>query len=124
MLKDFFSCYRPVPGLFWPDFGCAVISGLLELAFPLAVTLFIDQLLPQGDWTLTVAAACGRLVLYAVNAGRLTVVIYRGHKLGINIETAMRARAFDHLTRLSWRWYDRAHRQDGGPRHPRPGGDR
>ncbi|RJL02797.1 ABC transporter ATP-binding protein [Paracoccus siganidrum] len=108
MLRQFFSYYRPWMGLFWLDFGCAVISGLLELAFPLAVTAFIDHLLPQGDWTLTVAAAAGLLVLYAINAGLLTVVIYWGHKLGINIETEMRARAFDHLTRLSWRWYDRA----------------
>ncbi len=38
----------------------------------------------------------------------MAIVIYWGHKLGINIETAMRARAFEHLTRLSWRWYDTA----------------
>ncbi|MFC0339369.1 ABC transporter ATP-binding protein [Paracoccus niistensis] len=108
MLRDFFSYYRPFMGLFWLDFGCAVLSGLLELAFPVAITGFIDHLLPQGNWTLTMLAAAGLLVLYAVNAGLLTVVIYWGHKLGINIETEMRARAFDHLTRLSWRWYDRA----------------
>ena len=108
MLREFFSYYRPFMGLFWLDFGCAVLSGLLELAFPLAITGFIDHLLPQGDWSLTIAAAVGLLVLYAINAGLLTVVIYWGHKLGINIETEMRARAFDHLTRLSWRWYDRA----------------
>ncbi|WEF24505.1 ABC transporter ATP-binding protein [Paracoccus sp. S3-43] len=108
MLRQFFSYYRPFMGLFWLDFGCAVLSGLLELAFPLAVTAFIDHLLPQGNWTLTVAAAVGLLALYAINTGLLTVVIYWGHKLGINIETEMRARAFDHLTRLSWRWYDRA----------------
>ncbi|RMC37553.1 ABC transporter ATP-binding protein [Paracoccus alkanivorans] len=108
MLREFFSYYRPWLGLFWLDFGCAVLSGLLELAFPLAITGFIDVLLPRGDWALTLAAAAGLLLLYAINAGLLTVVIYWGHKLGINIETEMRARAFDHLTRLSWRWYDRA----------------
>ncbi|ATQ57746.1 ABC transporter ATP-binding protein [Paracoccus yeei] len=108
MLRDFFAYYRPWMGLFWLDFGCAVLSGLLELAFPLAITAFIDHLLPQGNWTLTVAAAAGLLVLYLVNSGLMAIVIYWGHKLGINIETEMRARAFDHLTRLSWRWYDRA----------------
>ena len=49
MLRDFFAYYRPWMGLFWLDFGCAVLSGLLELAFPLAITAFIDHLLPQGD---------------------------------------------------------------------------
>lgn len=108
MLRDFAAYYRPFMGLFWLDFGCAVVSGLLELAFPLAITAFIDQLLPQGNWPLTLLAAAGLLALYAVNAGLLVIVTYWGHKLGIGIETEMRARAFDHLTRLSWRWYDRA----------------
>ncbi|MFH5774126.1 ABC transporter ATP-binding protein [Paracoccus sp. NGMCC 1.201697] len=108
MLRDFFAYYRPWMGLFWLDFGCAVLSGLLELAFPLAVTAFIDHLLPQGNWGLTVVAAIGLMALYLVNTGLMSIVIYWGHMLGINIETEMRARAFDHLTRLSWRWYDRA----------------
>lgn len=107
MLRDFFAYYRPWAWLFWVDFGCAVASGLLELAFPLAVTGFIDHLLPQGDWGLTLIAAAGLLLIYAVNTGLMAVVIYWGHRLGINIETEMRRRAFAHLTRLSWRWYDR-----------------
>ena len=107
MLRQFFAYYRPWKRLFWLDFGCAVLSGLLELAFPLAVAAFIDHLLPTGDWTLTMIAAGVLLVIYVVNAGLMVVVTYWGHMLGINIETEMRARAFDHLTRLSWRWYDR-----------------
>jgi ATP-binding cassette subfamily B protein len=108
MLKQFFAYYRPWKGLFWLDFSCAVASGLLELAFPLAVTAFIDRLLPTGNWTLTLIAAAGLLAIYLLNAALMAIVIYWGHKLGINIETAMRARAFEHLTRLSWRWYDTA----------------
>lgn len=108
MLKQFFAYYRPWKGLFWLDFSCAVASGLLELAFPLAVTAFIDRLLPTGNWTLTLMAAAGLLGIYLVNAALMAIVIYWGHKLGINIETAMRAKAFEHLTTLSWRWYDTA----------------
>ncbi|MFN3441898.1 MAG: ABC transporter transmembrane domain-containing protein, partial [Rhizobium rosettiformans] len=98
MLKQFFAYYRPWKGLFWLDFSCAVASGLLELAFPLAVTAFIDRLLPTGNWTLTLIAAAGLLAIYLVNAALMAIVIYWGHKLGINIETAMRAKAFEHLT--------------------------
>ncbi|MBX9467416.1 MAG: ABC transporter ATP-binding protein/permease [Rhizobium sp.] len=108
MLKQFFAYYRPWKGLFWLDFSCAVLSGLLELAFPLAVTAFIDRLLPTGNWTLTLMAAAGLLAIYVVNAALMAIVIYWGHKLGINIETSMRAKAFEHLTTLSWRWYDTA----------------
>ena len=108
MLRQFFAYYRPHLRLFWLDFGCAVASGLLELSFPLAITFFIDSLLPLGDWSLTVAAAVGLLAIYALNTGLMIVVIYWGHMLGINIETEMRRRAFAHLTRLSWRWFDHA----------------
>ena len=59
MFREFAAYYRPHMGLFWVDFGCAVLSGLLELAFPLAVTGFIDYLLPRGDWPLTLATAAG-----------------------------------------------------------------
>ena len=108
MLRQFFAYYRPWKRLFWLDFGCAVVSGMLELAFPLAVTgLHRPAAAPQGDWTLTVAAGVGLLVIYVVNAGLMAIVTYWGHMLGINIETEMRARAFEHLTTLSWRWYDK-----------------
>jgi ATP-binding cassette subfamily B protein len=36
-LRRFAAYYRPHRRLFMLDFGCAVLSGLLELAFPLAV---------------------------------------------------------------------------------------
>ena len=107
MLRQFFAYYRPWKRLFWLDFGCAVVSGLLELAFPLAVQAFIDGLLPRGDWGLTVAAAVGLLAIYLLNAALMVIVIYWGHMLGINIETTMRARAFDHLQKLSFGYFDK-----------------
>ena len=107
MLRQFFEYYRPWKALFFIDFGCAVASGLLELAFPLAIKGFIDVLMPSGNLTLTIAAAVGLLVIYLVNAGLMAIVIYWGHKLGINIETEMRRRAFAHLQRLSFGYFDK-----------------
>ncbi|WP_332685073.1 ABC transporter ATP-binding protein [Bosea sp. (in: a-proteobacteria)] len=106
MLKRFFAYYRPHRGLFLLDFSCAVISGLLELGFPIAVKLFIDKLLPGGDWALIVLASLGLLAIYLVNTGLMVVVTYWGHMLGINIETEMRRKAFDHLQKLSFGWFD------------------
>ncbi|UYW28442.1 ABC transporter ATP-binding protein [Methylorubrum extorquens] len=106
MLKAFLAYYRPHRTLFLVDFGCAVLSGLLELGFPLAVKAFVDRLLPQQDWSLILLAAMGLTLLYVANAGLMVVVTYWGHVLGINIETEMRARAFDHLQKLSFRFFD------------------
>ncbi|WP_062013142.1 ABC transporter ATP-binding protein [Aureimonas sp. AU4] len=106
MLARFFSYYAPWRGLFLVDFTCAVVAGLLELGFPIAVKLFIDDLLPGGDWGLIVLASLGLLLIYALNTGLMAVVTYWGHMLGINIETEMRRRAFDHLQKLSFGYFD------------------
>ncbi len=106
VIRRFAAYYRPHRRLFWIDFISAIVSGVLELAFPMAVGLFIDELLPGDDWGLITAAAIGLLVIYLVNTGLMIVVNYWGHMLGINIETEMRRRAFDHLQKLSFRYYD------------------
>ena len=106
MLRQFAAYYRPHRALFALDFGCAVLSGLLELGFPLAVRGFVDQLLPGRDWGVILLASSALLVVYLVNTGLTAVVVYWGHRLGINIETEMRRRAFDHLQKLSFSFYD------------------
>lgn len=106
MLKRFFSYYAPYKGLFALDFGSAVIAGLLELAFPLAVARFVDQLLPQGEFSLIIAAGIALLVVYCVSAILRGVVNYFGHMLGISIETDMRRQVFNHLQKLSFRFFD------------------
>nr|WP_211110190.1 ABC transporter ATP-binding protein [Acuticoccus mangrovi] len=106
VIRRFFAYYAPHRGLFALDFGCAVVSGLLELGFPMAVKLFIDELLPAGNWAIIVAAAIGLLLIYLINTGLMFTVTYWGHMLGINIETEMRRRAFDHLQKLSFSFYD------------------
>jgi ATP-binding cassette subfamily B protein len=83
-----------------------VLSGLLELGFPLAVKAFVDVLLPRGDWPLIALAGAVLLLIYVLNTGLMAIVTYWGHRLGINIETEMRRRAFDHLQKLSFRFYD------------------
>ena len=100
MLRRFFAYYRPYRRLFLLDFGCAVLSGLLELGFPIAVKTFVDHLLPGQDWGLILLASAGLLAVYVLNTGLMTIVTYWGHMLGINIETEMRRKAFDHLQKL------------------------
>lgn len=106
MLHRFFSYYRPYKGLFFLDFGCAVVAGLLELAFPLAVSKFINDLLPGENWPIIVAACVGLLAIYALNTVLNYVVTYWGHMLGINIETDMRRKMFGHIQKLSFRFFD------------------
>jgi len=106
LIQRFFAYYRPYKGLFMLDFGCAIIAGLLELAFPMAVNSFIDDLLPEGKWGLILWASAGLVALYALNTVLMYIVNYWGHMLGINIETDMRRKLFSHIQKLSFRFFD------------------
>ncbi len=106
MLRRFFSYYSRYKALFLLDFGCAVLAGLLELGFPLAVKLFVDELLPSRDWGVIFATAAVLLAVYVTSTGLSAIVNYWGHALGISIESDMRRQAFDHIQKLSFRYFD------------------
>lgn len=106
MLRRFLTYYQPYTRLFTLDFSCAVIVALLELGFPMGVQWMIDDLLPTGNWSLISWVCAGLLALYLISMGLQFVVNYWGHKLGINIETDMRKQLFQHVQKLSFRFFD------------------
>jgi len=106
MLKRFFSYYKPHRKLFTIDFSCAVLVGILELGFPLAVAWFIDDLLPNENWQAITWVSFLLLGLYMMSTSLQYVVNYWGHKLGINIETDMRQELFEHVQKQSFSFFD------------------
>ncbi|MDF1509112.1 ABC transporter ATP-binding protein [Robertmurraya sp. DFI.2.37] len=106
MIRRFISYYKPHKKLFTLDFTSAIIVALLELAFPLAVQWFIDDLLPDENWSMIVSVSAGLLALYLMSMFLQYIVNYWGHKLGINIETDMRQELFQHVQKQSFRFFD------------------
>ncbi|MDU1845108.1 MAG: ABC transporter ATP-binding protein [Niallia nealsonii] len=106
MIKRFFSYYKPHKKLFTLDFSSAIVVALLELAFPLAVSWYIDELLPEGNWSSILSVGVGLLLLYVTSTFLQYIVNYWGHKLGINIETDMRGQLFTHVQRQSFSFFD------------------
>lgn len=105
-LKNFFKYYKPHKRLFIIDFSSAVIVAILELAFPVAVQWFIDELLPSGEWNSIVTVSVLLLAVFVLSTFLQYIVSYLGHKLGINIETDMREELFTHVQRQSFRFFD------------------
>lgn len=106
MLRKFFSYYKPHKRLFMIDFTSAILVAVLELAFPVAVQRFIDDLLPTGNWGMVVTVGVLLLFVYLLSTCLQFVVNYLGHKLGTNIETDMRQELFNHVQRQSFRFFD------------------
>ncbi|MHC5247385.1 ABC transporter ATP-binding protein [Enterococcus sp. LJL90] len=106
MFKRFFSYYKPYKKLFILDFTCAVLAGGLELAFPVVVNQVIDQIMPQQNFRMIALAAIGLLFFYLVNTAFQYIVVFFGHKLGVNIETDMRRELYQHLQTQPFEYYD------------------
>ncbi|NRG35031.1 ABC transporter ATP-binding protein [Niallia circulans] len=106
MITRFFTYYKPHKKLFTLDFSSAIVVALLELAFPLAVSWYIDELLPEGNWSSILSVGVGLLLLYGISTFLQYIVNFWGHKLGINIETDMRGQLFTHVQRQSFSFFD------------------
>lgn len=106
MMRQFFAYYRPYRTLFLLDFGCAVLAGALELTFPVAVNVVIDQIMPRNNFHYILLACLGLLLFYMFNTALQYIVVFFGHSLGVNIETDMRRELFDHLQKQSFGYYD------------------
>src|SRR5690625_1120512 len=106
MIRRFFSYYKPHKRLFIIDFTSAVIVAILELAFPVAVQWFIDDLLPGNNWDIIVKVSIGLFFIYLLSTFLQYIVTYWGHKLGLNIETDMREDLFHHVQKQSFRFFD------------------
>jgi ATP-binding cassette subfamily B protein len=106
MLNRFFNYYRPYKHLFILDFGCAVLAGILELAFPIVVNQVIDKIMPKGNFRLIALACVGLLFFYVLNTILQYIVVFFGHKLGVNIETDMRRELYGHLQTQPFEYYD------------------
>lgn len=105
-LQRFIVYYQPYKKLFTLTFTAAIFVALLEIAFPLIVNRVVDTLLPQENLMLIFWACFALLFIYLFNTGAHYIVTYWGHRLGINIETDMRAELFDHIQKLSFTYHD------------------
>jgi ATP-binding cassette subfamily B protein len=62
--------------------------------------------MPQNNFRYVIWACVGLLLFYIVNTILQYIVVYYGHKLGVNIETDMRRELFGHLQKQSFEYYD------------------
>jgi len=106
MIRRFLVFYKPYRKLFMLDFSCAIAVALLELAFPMGVQWMIDTLLPTENWGKITWVCATLLAMYLLSMGLQFIVNYWGHMLGINIETDMRRKLYEHVQKLSFRFFD------------------
>ncbi|QSX08473.1 ABC transporter ATP-binding protein [Alkalibacter rhizosphaerae] len=106
MLRKFWKYYIPHKKLFFADFGSAFFMSIIDLIFPILVALIIDEIIPERQLNRLLILSTVMLGLYLVRAGLNYVVNYWGHVLGVRIESDMRKDLFNHIQKLSFRYFD------------------
>jgi len=105
----FFSYYKPYKLLFISVMACAVLGTAISLILPLCTRYITKDLLEQNapdalERILWMGALM--LVLVAMQTAFNFYYDYRGHALGAMMENDMRSELFEHLQKLSFRFYD------------------
>ena len=111
MLKRFSVYYKPYIGIIIVDLLCAALSTVCELVFPLIVRTITDTALSGGQALLlsTVFRLGGiYLFLRIVDTIANYYMANVGHIMGARLETDMRRDMFNHLQKLSFKYYDNA----------------
>jgi ATP-binding cassette subfamily B protein len=107
--KKFFSYYKPYLGVFLSVMLSAVLVAGITLLFPL-LTRYITKTVLQDGVTNALhqiyAVGALMLVLILIHTACNYYVDYRGHVMGAMMENDMRRELFDHLQKLSFRFYD------------------
>jgi ATP-binding cassette subfamily B protein len=106
LLKRFISYYRPHWYLFVIVFSSALIIAALDLVFPLVVRKVIDNILPTGDLNMLLWTGGALTGMYLVSYVLHYTVDYLGHVLGARMEFDMRRDLFEHIQKLTFRYFD------------------
>ena len=106
MIRNFISYYKPHKWLFFLDMAAALLIAATDLIFPQVTRYFINDLIPNNNVALLVKLSIGLLFIYIIRFFLDYIVGYYGHLLGVKMEYDMRKDMFNHLQKLSFRYYD------------------
>lgn len=108
-IKKFLSYYKPYLRMFLLVLVCAILVSAVSLIFPLLVRYLTKDVL-EGDLSIALHEVIwvGGLMLVLVliqNVGNF-FVDYKGHEIGARMESDLRAELFEHIQKMSFRFFD------------------
>jgi len=106
MIRDFIKYYKPHWRLFYLDMFAALGVAFFDLLFPWASRLFINDILPTGNYSFLLIFALVFMVLYIFRFILDYIVTFYGHVLGVRIEYDLRKKLFAHIQKFSFSFFD------------------
>jgi ATP-binding cassette subfamily B protein len=106
MIKKFSKYYINHWRLFLVDIICAFLMSGIDLLYPVIVQQMLDNYFPNRSVGMIIRMLVLLLILYVLRLIFQYIVHYWGHVVGIRMETDMRKELFNHLQKLSFKFYD------------------
>lgn len=103
----FFSYFKPHRRLFLLDMSCALMIGLIDLAFPMVSRWCLYHLLPEKNFRTFWLVMGAIFLVYLFRSVFNYIIWYWGHGFGIRVETDIRKDLFQHMQKLSFSYFDR-----------------
>ncbi|MBR2263258.1 MAG: ABC transporter ATP-binding protein, partial [Firmicutes bacterium] len=106
ILRRFIPYYKPHLKLFITDMFCATFIAAVDLIFPSAIRKVLSEILPNRQFRLFFTIVAVLAILYGLRAAAEFFINYWGHIMGVRMEYDMRQDLFDHLQKMSFKFYD------------------
>ncbi len=103
---DFLRYYKPHWKLLVLDLVSAIIISLIDLYYPMVTRDLINNIIPNNQYTLIYQAGAILLVLFIIRMFFEYIIGYYGHVLGARMEYDMRRDIFNHVQKLSNKFFD------------------
>jgi len=107
LVKRFASYYKPHIRLFTIDMACAFIIAGIDLAFPMLSKIGLSEYLPKSNFRGFFIIIIVMLTMFLARGVFQYILDYWGHILGVRMEYDMRKELFNHLQKLSFKFYDK-----------------
>jgi len=108
LILRFLPYYKPYLGVFAADLLCATVVSAVALIFPMLVRSILNNGISETGVDLKYVFIVGGIVLLlkVIEALCSYFVEYKGHMMGVLMETDMRNALYDHLQKLPYSYYD------------------
>ena len=106
MLKRFLSYYKPHMKIFVLDMLASLCVALVGIVYPVVTRKMLNEFIPNRQYKLVVGFGLLLLGIYFLRMLLNYFIQYKGHVMGVQMQTRMRSDMFRHLEKLPFSFYD------------------
>lgn len=106
MFKRFMSYFKPHKVMFTLDILAALTASLLSVAYPIITRRMLNDFIPNHNIRMVIYAGLIVLLIYLIRLALNYFIVFKGHMVGIAIQTKMRKDMFEHLQQMPFSYFD------------------